>query len=123
MIAEELLIYFIIGMIVLMVTMIIAAISPFGILFIVFSIVRWKTKDLTLKTVSFILQVISSALTFLFGILVSFLLVIRDSPFYIYDGGWFMFLAVIFGVILVVAFEIGVMVWQTQILLKKKIKR
>lgn len=110
--------YLIMGMIFLVLSMVFSIFSPFGIFFIIFSIVRGKTESETLKKVSFVFQIILAVLTFLIGTLIALLFSISGSPIYVYSGGWIMTLAAIIGIGFVVAIEIGVIIWQSSSLKK-----
>ena len=111
--------YLIGGLIFLILSIIFAIFSPLGIFFVIFSIIRGKTKNLTLRTVSFVFQIILASLTFVIGFLISLLFSVRGSSFYAYSSGWIMTLAVILGVGFVAAVEAGIIIWQS-ISLKKK---
>ena len=105
----------------LILSIIFCVFSPFGISFIIFSIIRGKTKNTTLRQVSLVFQIILAVLTFIIGILISLLFSIGGMPFYIYSSGWMITLAVIIGVGFVVAIEVGVIIWETHWLNKKEI--
>jgi len=113
--------YLIVGIILFIFSIVFCIFSPFGIFFIVFSIIRAKTQGQTLKTVSLIFQIILASLTLVTGFLIGLLFLIRGSPFYTYSGGWVLTLAVIMGVFLVVAIEVGVILWQTSLANRKEI--
>ena len=104
---------------VLILSIVFAIFSPFGIFFIIFSIVRGKTENETLKRVAFVFQIILAVLTFAIGLVVSILFSISGSPIYVYSGGWIMTLAAIIGIGFVVAIEIGAIIWQSTSLKNK----
>jgi hypothetical protein len=86
--------------------------SPFGIGFAVFSVLRGVGKNSGLKKVSFAFQIVFSILTFVAGILVALLMVF--SRYYYYGGSRIVVLVgIILGVGLVVALEVGVIIWQS----------
>lgn len=90
-----------------------AIFSPLGIGFVIFSIIRAKTKSATLRTVAFAFQIILAVFTFIIGLVIALLFSIQSFGFYGYSSGWIMSLAVISGVLFVVSIEIGVLIWQT----------
>ena len=105
----------IIGFFLFIITTVFAVFSPFGIGFIIFSIIRHKTENENLKKISLIFQIILTALTFLIGILASLLFVIRGSPFYTYGSQALILTgAIIFGTIFISVIAIIVIIWQTR---------
>jgi len=100
--------------------------SPLGIGFIIFSIVRGKTESSALKKVSFIFQIILSALTFLIGILISVFLILQN---HLYNGRFSMptlneispVLGIFFGVVFVIIIEIVFIFWENSWIKKKDI--
>jgi hypothetical protein len=98
--------------IVFLITGVLAVLSPFGLAFIVFSFIRGKTKNESLKKVSFIFQVILTALTFVVGVLTSLLFSVRGLPFYSHSQGWMYAVAIICGIMFVNIIEIGIILWQ-----------
>ena len=111
--------YLIGGLIFLILSIIFSIFSPFGIFFIIFSIVRAKTENEILRKVSFVFQIILAVLTFVIGFLIALLFSISGSSFYVYSSGWIMTLAVILGVGFVVAVEVGIIIWQSSSLINK----
>lgn len=107
---------FIPALIVLIVSIIFSIFSPLGIFFIIFSIIRGKTKNPVLRRVSLVSQIILAALTFIIGILVALLFLTNRG---LYLEGLIFILAIILGVGFVVAVEVGVIIWETYWLKKK----
>ncbi len=105
--------------IIMIVTMLFAIFSPLGIFFIIFSILRVKVKDLILRKVALVFQIILVVLTFIIGLLVSLLFVIRSSGLYASSEGWIATLAVLCGAGFIIFIEIIIMVWETYWLRKK----
>ena len=103
---------FILGIILLIVSIIFAVFSPFSICFIIFSIIRAKTSSDGLRKVSFVFQIIFLIMNFLLGIIISLLFLIRDSGLYIYDQGIIATVAVIVGVCFVSFMQIAVIIWE-----------
>ncbi len=111
--------YLVMFFIIMIVSMLFAIFSPLGIFFILFSIIRAKAKDLTLRKVALVFQIILIVLTFIIGVLVSLLFVLRDSGFYIYSEGWIATLAVLCGAGFVIFIEVIIIVWETYRLKEK----
>jgi len=100
--------YFIVGMITFIISILLCVFSPFGIFFILFSIIRVKTKNQTLRIISLVFQNISAGLTLIIG----FVIALLSSMNHYSDGGIIM-LAAIIGVCFVFAIEFGVIIWET----------
>lgn len=105
------------GIIVFIVTIIMAIFSPFGVGFIIFSAIRAKTKNSDLRTVSLIFQIILSILTLVVGIAIGLFLLISRA--YFYGTSWVAALAVIIGAGFVFAIELGILIWQGSLLKNK----
>lgn len=109
-----------IGMIVyFVVASIIAIFSPFGIGFIIFSIVRIKTESEVIRKVSFVFQIVICALTLLGGILVSILLSFGNryygsgSNFYLPSFEQLLpGICVFFGVSFIVLIQLIIIIWE-----------
>jgi len=88
---------------------------PFGIFFIVFSIVRMKTSSQALRTTSLVFQIILAGLSFLVGLSIGILVILISGGFY---GGsvLFSFVAFLLGLFMALALEIGVIVWEGALL-------
>jgi uncharacterized membrane protein YbhN (UPF0104 family) len=97
--------------------------SPFGIGFVIFSIVRGNTKAEGLKKASFVIQVILTSLAFLIGLIISLLFVIRGSPLYSYSSSWVLFFGVLMGICFVSIIEIAVIIWQSHTAVEKFSRR
>lgn len=103
------------ALIVLIISIIFSIFSPFGILFIIFSIVRWKSENQSVKKVSLVIQIICAVMTLIVGILIGALFVIQGSPVYLYgSGGWMGMAAVVLGVVFACIVSLAVIVWQTR---------
>lgn len=110
----------IMALIFLIISIILAVFSPLGIGFIIFSIIRGKTSNPSLRTVSLVFQIILSVLTFLIGLIIAVLFLVKGSGIYLYSGNWIATVAVMLGMCFVVAIEIGIIVWESFWLKKRE---
>jgi uncharacterized membrane protein YbhN (UPF0104 family) len=95
---------------------VVAIFSPFGIVFIIFSIVRLKTKNDKLKRVSFAFQIIMTSITFLLGLLISMLPILSRMGYnysnIINSESLILTFAILFGVLFVILIEVGIIIWE-----------
>jgi hypothetical protein len=112
----------ILAVIMFMVAIAFALFSPLGIFFIIFSIIRLKTKSIQLRKASFVLQIILALITFIAGLILSVLLFLfgPNSYYYISSESIIMGLSFIFGIFLAVGIEIVVIIWESIYLNKNK---
>lgn len=103
----------IVSLITFAITGFLAVFSPFGIGFVLFSILRIKTKDKKLRKVSFIFQIVLCALTLVVGTLIGLLISIMNNEL-------FLLFPVIIGLFLIITAEIGVIIWQSFLIKEKK---
>jgi len=108
----ELIQMMVLALILVIITIIASIFSPFGLGFIVFSIIRAKTSNETMKKVSLAFQIILLAINFIFAILISLLFSIRDSGFYVYGQGIVMTVAVIIGASLIFLIGLAVIIFK-----------
>jgi uncharacterized membrane protein HdeD (DUF308 family) len=89
--------------------------SPFGIGFIIFSIIRIKTESEKLRTTSLIFQIILSVLTFIVGLLIAWWFFAQNNMGYNFSNllAIFPFIGIFFGVCLVVVLQIIIIFWET----------
>ena len=104
---------FIQALIYFIVAIIFSIFSPLGIFFIIFSVIRAKTKNSSLKNVSLVFQIVLAVLTLMIGILIGILFSVMNLGFYFSGFSWVSTLMIILGVCFVFAIEIGVILWQT----------
>lgn len=104
----------------LIVSIILSIFSPFGIGFAVFSVIRGKTENSSLKKVSLVFQIILSIIGFILAFVISILFSIKNSGIYLYNQGLIATIAVILGAGFVFALEIGITLWQSAWLRKKE---
>ena len=99
--------------------------SPLGIGFIIFSIVRVKTESEALRKISFIFQIILTALTFIIGSIISVLLLLQN---HFYNGRFSMpslyeaspVFGIFFGVCFIIIIQIVFIFWESSWLKKKE---
>jgi hypothetical protein len=106
----------IVGLIAMIVSVVLSAFSPFGIVFAIFSIVRANTKSSRVRTLSFVFQIIVPLATLLIGLAIGILLFLRKSNMYLIGYSippYVVALGVIFGVFFVAAVEIFILTWQS----------
>ena len=103
------------GLILMILTTIFAIFSPLGIGFIIFSIIRGKTSNNTLKKVSVFFQVFLSIVTLIIGVVIAivFFFTRNYGFYYIYGASWVGGLAVLMGLGFVFVIELGIIIWQT----------
>jgi len=99
--------------------------SPFGIGFIIFSIVRGKTESEVLRKTSLVFQIILTVITFLLGSIISIFLLLQN---HFYNGRFSMpslyetspVLGIFFGVTFVVIIEMVFLFWMSSWINKKE---
>ena len=102
-------------------SIVIYAFSPFGIGFVIFSIIRGKNKSPGLRTVSFAFQIILSILGLIAGIVVAIFYSL-SGMYYFYGYNWIGILAIILGIGFVFVIELGILIWQSFSLKKNPAK-
>jgi len=103
------------GMILMILTTVFAIFSPLGIGFIIFSVIRHKTLNSSLKKVSVFFQVFLSIATLIIGVVIAILFFFTRNYgfYYIYGASWIGGLAVLMGIGFVFVIELGVIIWQS----------
>lgn len=107
------------GFILFMIIIIFSLFSPFGIGFVIFSVIRQKTKNISLRKTSFIFQIIFSVLNLIIGVIILFFVVI-SGLYYTYGNNWIVLLFAIASLLFVLAIEVGIIAWQSYALNKNK---
>jgi len=97
--------------IVFILTLLAVIMSPLGLGFIAFSLIKHFTQKQSLKKISFIFQIAITALTFISGIAIISLMLIANS-YYFYGSHFYMIISMIIGVLFTIAIQIGVIVLQ-----------
>jgi uncharacterized membrane protein YbhN (UPF0104 family) len=110
------------ALIFLIITIIFSLFSPFGIGFLVFSIIRAKARSKTIKIISLIIQITLTGLTFLIGLIIAVLFSIRSSGIYTYNHPIITTLIVLLGSLFVLAIEITIIIWESFWIKKKERK-
>lgn len=109
-----------VGIIVFIITLAVSAFSPFGIGFIISSVVRGKSENSHTKRIGLIFQIICLVLTAVIGILVAIFLSI-ESIFFNSYWYWddiilkllFLGLPVFLGVMAVGVIELAIIIWES----------
>ena len=107
---------FIFGFLVFIASIFLSVFSPFGIGFIIASLVRWKSESRGSKNLAKVFQIVLTIFTFLFGFLAAILFSFFVSGFSYYNfGNLISLLLALIGVGLVGAVEIGIILWQNNL--------
>jgi hypothetical protein len=103
------------GFLAFIATTIAAIFSPFGIFYIIFSIIRYKSQDVSLKRISYILQIVFSIVTLVVGITISIFMLFFQNR-YGFDSiqleDVFFPIIIFFGVLFVFLLEIGLIIFE-----------
>lgn len=100
--------------IVFILTIITIILSPFGIGFIIFSLLRYFGKNNKLKKISFIFQIAITTLTFISGLMTAGILLIANSH-YFYGNHFYIIISIILGTIFTVLIQTGIIIIQEKI--------
>lgn len=105
------------GLVFFSLSFVLSIFSPLGIGFIISTIARWRSESESSKKLAFIFQLVFMILTFLAGLVISFLapmLVMGNSAWTSYNLSRtiIILLSILFGVGFAGAIEIGVTIWQ-----------
>lgn len=100
------------GFLIFIISLVACVFSPFGIGFVIFSLVRGFTKSQTARKVSLIFQIIFLCLTFLVGTLIGVYLAVSQGSYHDYNNYWILIISIFLGIFFACIIELIVIIWQ-----------